>query len=42
MDLNDLESENRRKVVELAEKEMENVSTFLEEEIIKNYAILLA
>jgi hypothetical protein len=37
MDLNDLESESRKKVVELVEKEMNNVKTFLEEENIKNY-----
>lgn len=38
MDLDDLESENRRKVTELAEKDLKNVCTFLEEENIKNYA----
>ena len=38
MDLNDLESESRKKVVELVEKEMKNVITFLEEENIKNYS----
>ena len=38
MDLNDLESENRKKVVELVEKDINNVKTFLEEENIKNYS----
>jgi hypothetical protein len=38
MDLNDLDSETRRKVVELVEKEKNNLITFLEEENIKNYA----
>ena len=38
MDLNDLDSENRRKVVDLVGKEKNNLITFLEEENIKNYA----
>ena len=38
MDLNDLDSENRRKVEELVGKEKNNLITFLEEENIKNYA----
>ncbi len=37
LDLNDLESNNRRKVAELVEKEMNNLITFLEVENIKAY-----
>ena len=37
MDLNDLDSENRRKVVEFVEKVKNNLITFLEEENIQNY-----